>query len=282
MDDPEMESPHHAPPTTADNAAADHEAWLQPPVGEFIDRVTTPEQDGEIPGESERTSPDADDVGCGDDSGGNSSNIITHIRRKPRRQKSAAIHSSPFTDPTCFPGGQKSKKEMNEGVTGADEPRAVDDPGECYFALDMCADFDGQGGGHVRVSAEARAGKLVTGPHPCGSKGGAGDTSDKYSIENLAMDLFTKLLHRRQQTYPNLSWMSVTLHNKGHILGVIWDSFKATPQPDDLLLSVGVHAPAGDNLRELVAACCGLTRAFLPCVRFDAQSSSEEQARTSR
>ena len=46
-------------------------------------------------------------------------------------------------------------------------------------------------------------------------KGGDGDRSDKYCIGNLAMDLFTKLLHRLQRTYPNLSWMSVFLkHHK--------------------------------------------------------------------
>ncbi|KAJ8435705.1 LOW QUALITY PROTEIN: hypothetical protein Cgig2_002662 [Carnegiea gigantea] len=97
---------------------------------------------------------------------------------------------------------------------------------------------DLQGGGPVEVSTEARACKLVMGPHPCGSK--AGDKSGKYCIGNLAMDLFTELLHRRQQNYPNICWMSVllkhhtsvTLHNKGRISGIIWGSFKATPQPD--------------------------------------------------
>ncbi|KAJ8434227.1 LOW QUALITY PROTEIN: hypothetical protein Cgig2_005906 [Carnegiea gigantea] len=256
--DPKMQSLHHAPPTIADSAAADHE-------------------DGEIPGETKRTSPDADDVGCGDNGGGNSSNIVTHMRRKPRSRKPTVVHGSPLTDPTRLPGARKSKKDMNEGVTAADEPRAVDDPGErsvdppdlsiqplsvegssicpsvedlnkikltkqalmnftcmlfvvcvlemchswlrimqvlagyistplsamemdlvtkCYFVLDMCADIDGQGGGHTGVSAEAYAGKLVTGPHPCGSKGGS-----------------------RGQ---------VTLHNKGRISGIIWDNFKAT------------------------------------------------------
>jgi len=69
-DDPEMESLHHALPTTADNTAADHEACVQPPVGDSGDRVSASEQEGEIPGETKRTSADAEDVGCGDDGGG--------------------------------------------------------------------------------------------------------------------------------------------------------------------------------------------------------------------
>ncbi|KAJ8432413.1 LOW QUALITY PROTEIN: hypothetical protein Cgig2_013827 [Carnegiea gigantea] len=221
---------------------------------------------GEIPGETERTSPDADDVGCRDDGGGNNSNIVT--RGSLEVEKLTVVHGSPFTDPTRLSGARKSKKEMKEGVTGVDEPHAVDEPSEgsvdppvlnvqpllvegsgigpsmeelnkikltkqvlvgyisaplsvteielvtkvrtrpkgvkcqtvCYFVLDMCADIDGQGGGHARVSAEARAGKLVKGLHPCGSKWGS-----------------------RGQ---------VTLHNKGRISGVIWDNFKATPQSD--------------------------------------------------
>ncbi|KAJ8446520.1 hypothetical protein Cgig2_027482 [Carnegiea gigantea] len=63
-------------------------------------------------------------------------------------------------------------------------------------------------------------------------KAGAGDRSGKYCIGNLTMDMFTELLHKRQGTYPNLCWMSVTLYNKGRISGIIWDSFKATPQSD--------------------------------------------------
>ncbi|KAJ8421197.1 hypothetical protein Cgig2_011716 [Carnegiea gigantea] len=71
-------------------------------------------------------------------------------------------------------------------------------------------------------------------------KAGAEDRSRKYCIGNLAMDMFTELLHRRQRIYPNLFGMSVflkhhtsvTLHNEGRISSIIWDSFKATPQSD--------------------------------------------------
>ncbi|KAJ8425387.1 hypothetical protein Cgig2_018476 [Carnegiea gigantea] len=221
-----MESLHHAPPTAADSTAVDHEAYVQPPVGESIDMVTTSGQDGEIPGETERTSPGADDMGCRDDGGGNSSNIVTRMRRKPKSQKPATVHGSPFTDPTHLLGAQKSKKEMNEGVTGADKPRAVDNLGEgsvdppvldmqplsvegLYFRA-LVSNGDGlgdQGGDHAGVSAEARASKLVMGPHLCGSKGGS-----------------------RGQ---------VTLHNKGRISGVIWDNFEATP-PSNLCYSIAL------------------------------------------
>ena len=46
--------------------------------------MSTLEQEGEIPGETERTSVIAEDVGCGDDGGGNNSTIVTQMRRKPR------------------------------------------------------------------------------------------------------------------------------------------------------------------------------------------------------
>ncbi|KAJ8427793.1 hypothetical protein Cgig2_032852 [Carnegiea gigantea] len=80
-------------------------------------------------------------------------------------------------------------------------------------------------------------------------KARTGDRFWKYCIGNLATDMFIELLHRRQRSYPKLCWMSVflkhhtsawssnhgyyakpvTLHNKGRISGIIWDSFKATP-----------------------------------------------------
>ncbi|KAJ8427980.1 hypothetical protein Cgig2_017467 [Carnegiea gigantea] len=116
--DPGMTSVHHGPPMTADSVATDHEACIQAPLGESIT------------GEAERMSPDADDVGCEDDGGGKSSNIVACMRRKPRCRKPTAVHGSPFTDPTRSSGARKSKKERNEGMTGADEPRTTDDLGE--------------------------------------------------------------------------------------------------------------------------------------------------------
>ncbi|KAJ8449610.1 hypothetical protein Cgig2_005632 [Carnegiea gigantea] len=101
-DDSGMESLHHAPPTAANTAAADDEACVQPPVDDSGHRVITLEQAGDIKGETERTSPDADDV----------------------------VHGSSFTDPTRLSGARKSKKEMKDGVTGTNEPAAMDDPAE--------------------------------------------------------------------------------------------------------------------------------------------------------
>jgi len=43
--DPGMESVHHGPPMTADSVATDHEACVQPPLGESVQRVTIPEED---------------------------------------------------------------------------------------------------------------------------------------------------------------------------------------------------------------------------------------------
>ncbi|KAJ8435706.1 hypothetical protein Cgig2_002663 [Carnegiea gigantea] len=106
------------------------DGWGGAPLGESVQRVTTPEEDAQITGEAERTSPDADDVGCEDDGGEKSSNIVARMRRKPRCRKLAAVYGSPFTDQTRLPSARKSKKERNEGMTGADEACAVDDPGE--------------------------------------------------------------------------------------------------------------------------------------------------------
>ncbi|KAJ8425651.1 LOW QUALITY PROTEIN: hypothetical protein Cgig2_011318 [Carnegiea gigantea] len=74
MLDPRMQSMDHARPMAVDSMAADDEAC----------RVTIPEEDAQITVETERTSPDTDDVGCGDDGGGKSSNIVTCMRRKAR------------------------------------------------------------------------------------------------------------------------------------------------------------------------------------------------------
>ncbi|KAJ8425359.1 hypothetical protein Cgig2_032875 [Carnegiea gigantea] len=128
--DPRMESVHHGPPMTVDSMAADHKACVQAPLGESVQRATTLEKDAQITGKIERMSPDADDVGCEDDSGGKSSNIVARMRRKPQCRKLATVHGRPFTDPTRLPNARKSKKERKEGMTGADEPHAADDPGE--------------------------------------------------------------------------------------------------------------------------------------------------------
>ncbi|KAJ8432869.1 hypothetical protein Cgig2_033874 [Carnegiea gigantea] len=106
MVDPGMESVHHEPLMPVDNVAVDHEA------------------------STERTSLHADDVGCKDDGGEKSSNIVTRMRRKPRCRKPTAVHCSLFTDPTSLAGARKSKKEKNEGMTGVDEPCVANDHGE--------------------------------------------------------------------------------------------------------------------------------------------------------
>jgi len=109
--------------------AADHEACVQVPLDESIQRVTIPEEDAQIIGDTERTSPNVDDMGCGDDGGEKSSNIIARIRRKPHCRKLAAVHGNLFTDPTRLLGAQKSK-DRKEAMTGVDEPRAANDPGK--------------------------------------------------------------------------------------------------------------------------------------------------------
>ncbi|KAJ8439203.1 LOW QUALITY PROTEIN: hypothetical protein Cgig2_003416 [Carnegiea gigantea] len=57
-------------------------------------------------------------------------------------------------------------------------------------------------------------------------KARAGDRYRRFCIGNLAMDMFTELLHRRQHTYPKLCYMSVFLK---HLTS---DSFKPAPQAD--------------------------------------------------
>jgi len=109
----------------ADSMATDDEACVEPLLGESVERVTTPEEDAQIIKGTERISPDADDVGSEDDAGGESSNIVIYMRRNPRCRKLVAVHGTPFIDPT--PGAWKNKKEMKEGMTGADKPCAIGD-----------------------------------------------------------------------------------------------------------------------------------------------------------
>ena len=102
--------------------------------------MTTPEGDAQITTANERMSLDADDVGWEGDGGEKSSNIVTHMRRKPRCRKPAAVHGTPFTDPTHMLGARKRQKGMKEGMTGADKPRAAGDPCEGSmhpFIVDM-------------------------------------------------------------------------------------------------------------------------------------------------
>ncbi|KAJ8434761.1 hypothetical protein Cgig2_019686 [Carnegiea gigantea] len=168
-DEPGIESLYHAPPTIADSVAADHEACVQPSVDESIDRVTIPE--------------------------------------KPRSRKPTAIHGSPFTDPTHLLGARKSKKEMNEGVIGADEPRAVDDPSERSMDLPV-----------LDVQALSVEGS------------GIGPSVEELSMIKLTKQVLASCIFAPLSATEMELVTKVTLHNKGRISSVIWDNFKATPQ----------------------------------------------------
>ncbi|KAJ8424262.1 LOW QUALITY PROTEIN: hypothetical protein Cgig2_019207 [Carnegiea gigantea] len=192
-----------------------------PLVGDSGHMVTTPEQVGEIAGETEMTSPDVDDVG---------------IENRPQFM---AAHS---LNQLVSPSARKSKKEMKEGVTGADEAPAVDDPAEGSVdppILDV-QPLSVEGSSispsveelnKFKLMKEVLAGYIFT------------------PLSATRMELVTKIGRKayssacrsscRQVGYGASSmWfqrgscVQVTLHNKGHISGVIWDNLKATPQPD--------------------------------------------------
>ncbi|KAJ8422589.1 LOW QUALITY PROTEIN: hypothetical protein Cgig2_025059 [Carnegiea gigantea] len=155
--------------------------------------------------------------------------------------------------------------------------------------------------------------KLLRGLINVVPKGGVGDTSGKYCIYNLAMDMFSDLLQTRQHTYPKFCWITirvyvsvtlrnkahrscslaiawtdvtdscvafVTLHNKGRILGIIWDSFKPASQADlrYLLLVADLHercflmhdslpSPAAKNRRKLLDSALWLELQIWVCFK---------------
>ncbi|KAJ8429744.1 hypothetical protein Cgig2_023133 [Carnegiea gigantea] len=69
---------------------------------------SNPKGGAEVPPDCERaTTPESDDVPCEGDGVGESSNIVTRMKRRPQSQKSAAVHGTPYTDPTRPPGAWK-------------------------------------------------------------------------------------------------------------------------------------------------------------------------------
>ncbi|KAJ8453380.1 LOW QUALITY PROTEIN: hypothetical protein Cgig2_008264 [Carnegiea gigantea] len=133
MIEPSMQFVNHglsiAVESTAVDGAAANEACVEPPLGPSVENGTYLEDDAHITPESERTmSPDADDVPREADNVGKSSNIVTHMKRRPRCRKPAAAHDTPYTDPTHLPGVRNRQKDMTKWMTGADTAGAGSDP----------------------------------------------------------------------------------------------------------------------------------------------------------
>jgi len=70
------------------------------------------------------------DVSCEGDRVGKSSNIVTRMKMRPRCQKPATMHDTPYTDSTWLPGAWKRHKDMTKGMTGAETGCASSDPCE--------------------------------------------------------------------------------------------------------------------------------------------------------
>lgn len=71
---------------------------------------------------------DTEDVLCERDGVGKSSNILTHMKRRPSCRKPTVVHGSPYTDPTQLLAARKRQKDMTERITGAEMAYAGSDP----------------------------------------------------------------------------------------------------------------------------------------------------------
>ncbi|KAJ8453089.1 hypothetical protein Cgig2_014852 [Carnegiea gigantea] len=215
---------------TAEDAAVD-EACADPPLGQSGDSMAN------LVGDVDRTvgsdsngNPDVEGVPCEGEGAGDSSNIVTRMKRRPRCRKLAAVHRTPYTDPTQHHGGRKKQKDLtNEGM-GEEKAPGGDEPSEGEVAteiLDMppiavegsrfwqrallhrCRQLRRSsstqfgGGGREGVLAETGACELVARPHQRGPK-----CRSRGKVRE------------------------VTLQNKVHIAAMIWDTFKRPPHAD--------------------------------------------------
>ena len=72
--------------------------------------------------------PDVEGVPCEGEAAGDSPNIVTRMKKRPQCRKSAAVHETPYTDPTQHHGGRKKQKDLTDEGIGAEKTAGGDDP----------------------------------------------------------------------------------------------------------------------------------------------------------
>ncbi|KAJ8426950.1 LOW QUALITY PROTEIN: hypothetical protein Cgig2_022632 [Carnegiea gigantea] len=93
--------------TDVEGAVVD-EACVEPPLSMVVESVSNTEADPQRTPESEMTiSPDIEDVPCEGDVLEKSSNLVTHMKRRPQCRKPAAAHGTPYANPTRLLGEWK-------------------------------------------------------------------------------------------------------------------------------------------------------------------------------
>ncbi|KAJ8432091.1 hypothetical protein Cgig2_001172 [Carnegiea gigantea] len=218
---PSVDHGHPMAPETVDVAVEDaavDEVCANPPLGQSGESVASPA--GDV------------DRAAGSDSSGN-----PDVEGAPCRKKQKDL-----TDEGM---GVEKAPRGNEPSEGEVVTKILDVPPIAMEGSQWGADAEDfntitltkQGGGceGVLVPASWLRGLINLVPIV-----GVGDKSRRYCIGNLAMDMFTELLHKRQHTYSKLCWMSiflkhhtnVILHNKARIAAMIWDTFKRPPHAD--------------------------------------------------
>ena len=100
-----------------------------PPLGQSGESVANPAGNVDRTAGSDNSgNPDLEGVPCEGEGAGDSSNIVTRMKRRPRCRKPTAVHGTPYTDPTRHHGGRKKQKDLtDEGIraektAGGDEP----------------------------------------------------------------------------------------------------------------------------------------------------------------
>ncbi|KAJ8441664.1 hypothetical protein Cgig2_019051 [Carnegiea gigantea] len=254
-------------PETIDVAVEDaavDEACADPPLGQSGENVANPAGDVDrTAGSDSSGNPDVEGVPYEGEGAGDSSNIVACMKRRPRCRKPAAVYGTPYIDPTWHHRGRKKQKDLTDEGMRAEKAPGGDEPSEgevlaAYITASLSAtekellntvrgrykglrsnskvwEEDAKECLPKLVPASWLRGLINVVPNP-----GAGDKFGRYCIGNLAIDMFTELLHRWQHTYLKLCWMSiflkhhmnVTLHNKACIAAMIWDTFKRPPYAD--------------------------------------------------
>jgi len=81
--------------------------------------------------------PAVEGVPCEGEGAGDSSNIVTRMKRIPRCRKPAAVHRTPYTDPTRHHGGRKKQKDLTDEGIGAEKTAGGDEPSAGEVATEI-------------------------------------------------------------------------------------------------------------------------------------------------
>ncbi|KAJ8428612.1 hypothetical protein Cgig2_026157 [Carnegiea gigantea] len=248
-------------PETVDVAVEDaavDEACANPPLGQSGESVANPVGDiDRTAGSDSSGNPDLEGVPCEGEGAGDSLNIITRMKRRPRCRKPAAVHGTPYTDPTRHHGGRKKQKDLIDEGMRAEKAPGDDEPSKREVATEILDvppiamegshwGADAEDFNTITLTKQVLA-AYITAPLSATEKELLNTVQGRYKglrsnnkgggcevvlAETGACELVAGPHQRGLKCRSRGQVREVTLQNKARIAAMIWDTFKRPSHAD--------------------------------------------------